>query len=337
MNIKREHLPTPPKVLEALRKGFDAITRHIILILFPIALDLLLWFAPHLRVKQHIEHFIADIYSLQSMYSPEFEEIMPAIQEIWQFIAERLNILIAIRSYPVGVFSFMSSLLPVNTPLGEPVFVEFSSLGFALLAGILLSIGGAALGGVYFSGVAQAALDDEVRWRKIFRNWPWISGQVLLLMLIWLALFTGVAVFGLCLISGAALFSASISQMVFLLYGAIVSWMLFPLFFSAHGIFVSKDKAWRSLKKGAQLTSMTFLKTSFFILIIILFGQGLNMLWQIPPENSWLMLISLLGHAFVSTGALAASFVYYNDMVQWAEKMLYLQKVYLEEEGQQIQ
>ena len=333
MTIKREHLPTPPKVLEAFQTGFDAITRHISLALFPLALDLFIWFAPHLRVKQHIEQIIVEVNSLQLAYSPELEEVMQITQEMWQVMAERLNILMAIRSYPVGVFSFMTSLLPLKTPLGEPVFVEIPSLGFALLIGVLLTIGGVALGGMYFSGVAQAVLDDEVRWPKLFSNWLWNSGQALVLMLIWLALFVGAAVFGACLLFGAALFSDSFTQMVFLAYGAMVSWMLFPLFFSAHGIFVNKDKAWRSLIKGAQLTSMTFLRTSFFILIMILFGQGLNMLWQIPPEDSWLMLISVLGHAFVSTGALAASFVYYNDMAQWAQKMLLLQKAYLEEEG----
>ncbi len=331
MTIKEDHLPTPPQVLEAVRAGFDAITRHIGLVLFPLGLDLLIWFAPHLRVKHFIEQFIAYIGSLQSASTPELEEMMEVSQEIWRLMPERFNVLIAARSYPVGVFSFMASLLPVKTPLGEPVFVELPSLGIAFLAGILLTVGGVVLGGMYFSGVAQAALDDEVRWRKLFSNWPWVSGQALLLMLMWLAIFAGVIVFGSCLIFGVALFSASMSQVAILLFGAMASWMLFPLFFSSHGIFVSKDKAWISLLKGAQLTSMTFLKTSLFILLIVLLVQGMNALWQIPPEDSWLMMISVFGHAFVSTGALAASFVYYNDMVQWAQKMRMLQEAYLEE------
>jgi len=41
------------------------------------------------------------------------------------------------------------------------------------------------------------------------------------------------------------------------------------------------------------------------------------MLWRIPPENSWLTLIGLAGHAFVATGLISASFIYYHDTRQW--------------------
>ena len=331
MTIKQEQLPPSPQVLKAIRTGFDAITRHIGLVLFPLGIDLLIWFAPHLRIKHFIEQFIEYIGSIQTLSSPELEEMMRVSQEIWQIIAERFNILIAIRSYPVGVFSFMTSIMPVETPLGEPVFVELPSLGIALLVGIFLTVGGVILGGVYFSSVAQAALDDEVKWINLFRNLPWVSSQALILMLIWLALFIGIMAFGSCLIFGIALFSPALSQMALLLYGAMISWILFPLFFSAHSIFLDKEKAWKSLLKGAQLTSVTFLKTSLFILLIILLVQGMNALWQVPPENSWLMLLSVFGHAFISTGALAASFVYYNDIAQWAQKMRELQKELVEE------
>lgn len=331
MTIKENHLPTPPQVLKAVRNGFDAITRHIGLVLFPLGIDLLIWFAPHLRIKHHIEKLVMYISSLPSLSSGEIEEVMKASQEIWQLLAERFNILFALRSFPVGVFSLMSSLLPIKTPLGEPLFIEIDSLGVALLLGVVLTIIGVFLGGIYFSSVAQAALHDEVRWLKLFRNWPWMSVQALFLMFFWILLFIGVSVFGMCLILGVTIVSTSMSQVAFLLYGTMASWLLLPLFFSSHGIFVNREPAWRSLLQGVRLTSMTFLKTSLFIMLIVLLVQGMNALWQIPPEDSWLMVISILGHAFVSTGALAASFIYYNDMRVWSKKMLILQKAYLEE------
>ncbi len=334
MNIEREHLPTPPKVLQALQTGFDAITRHISLVLFPLALDLFIWFAPHLRIKHYIERLIVEINALPALTSTEFKDAMQLSQDIWSLIAERFNIFVVIRSYPVGIFSIMSSILPLKNPVGEPVFVEFSSLGIALLLAILLVVVGIVLGGLYFSSVAQAALQDEVRWRKLLHDWPWVSGQALLLTLAWLIIFLCVAVFGGCLISGVTLFSDTMGQAAILFYTTLVTWLLFPLFFSAHGIFVNKESAWRSLLRGVQLTNLTFIKTGLFILSLILLVQGLNALWQIPPEDSWLMLISIAGHAFISTGALAASFVYYRDMAQWAQKMRALHEKYAKQEEQ---
>jgi hypothetical protein len=56
-------------------------------------------------------------------------------------------------------------------------------------------------------------------------------------------------------------------------------------------------------------------------MLAILVNQGLNMVWQVAPEDSWLMLISIIGHAFVTTGMLSASFVYYQDITRWVEEL----------------
>jgi len=47
-------------------------------------------------------------------------------------------------------------------------------------------------------------------------------------------------------------------------------------------------------------------------------SQGMDVLWQTPPEDSWLSLVGIFGHAFISTGILADSFIYYKQ----AEKRL---------------
>jgi hypothetical protein len=62
---------------------------------------------------------------------------------------------------------------------------------------------------------------------------------------------------------------------------------------------------------------MTLPTTTLFFLLFFLLSQGFNFLWRIPPEDSWLMFIGLAGHAFVSTGLLSASFVYYRDADKW--------------------
>jgi hypothetical protein len=84
--------------------------------------------------------------------------------------------------------------------------------------------------------------------------------------------------------------------------------------------------------QSIRLTNMTFFKTGLFIMLAILVNQGLNIVWQVPPEKSWLMMISIIGHAFVTTGMLAASFVYYQDMVRWFEELQLIGKPQLADE-----
>ena len=321
MNINKITLPEPPNVIKSIRNGFDAITKHLILLLFPIGLDLVLWFGPHLQIKSLIMGLIVEMNNASELMSADFGEVIEAGQEIWMVAAERVNLLIGLRSLPVGIFSLFAGILPVENPLGTPLFWDVTSLNAAVLIVLLVFVVGLMLGGLYFSAVRQAALYDELKWRDIFQEWPRVSLQSGILSLIWMIFFMAILVAGSCVATGITIISVSLGQMVIILFGVISFWLIFPLIFSPHGIYSKGQKAWKSLLSSIRLTNLTFLKTSLFILLVLLLNQGLNMLWQVPPENSWMMLISVIGHAFVTTGMLSASFVYYQDMNRWSEEI----------------
>ena len=67
------------------------------------------------------------------------------------------------------------------------------------------------------------------------------------------------------------------------------------------------------------MARFTLPTSSLFVLSTFLLGIGLNFLWSVPPEDSWMMLVGIFGHAFVTTALLAASFIYYRDMTAWLE------------------
>jgi len=321
MNSYKIALPEPPNVLKSIRNGFDTITKHLILLLFPIGLDLVLWFGPHLQIKSQIERLIDEMNQVSALLAPDFGEIVEAGQEIWLMAAERINLLLALRSFPIGIFSLFSSILPVENPIGKPMSWDISNLTSIVIISLGLFLLGLTIGGLYFSSVRQAALFDELNWRTIINRWPRISLQSFQLSLMWLILFLGILVLGSCVATGITFFSASLGQFVIILFGIVSFWLIFPLFFSPHGIFTNQQKAWKSMLQSIRLTNVTFFKTGLFIMLAILVTQGLNQVWQIPPEDSWLMVISIIGHAFVTTGMLAASFVYYQEMVRWVEEL----------------
>jgi len=321
MNINRITLPDPPNVLKSIRNGFDAITKHLVLLLFPLGLDLLLWFGPHIRIKSLIEALIQNMVEASQLFPTDFAEIMQEGEQIWAVAAERINLLVALRSLPVGIFSLQATILPVENPLGSPITWDVSAPGRAFAITLVIFTIGLALGSLYFSAVRQAAVFDEVNWRPLLMDWPRASLQTLLLSLIWAVFFLAVLVVGSCAATGMTFLSVSLGQAVIVLFGIVCFWLLFPLFFSPHGVFVQGEKAWLSLLSSIRLTNLTFSRTSLFILLAILVNQGMNMVWQIAPEDSWLMVISIFGHAFVTTGMLSASFVYYQDMNRWVEEM----------------
>jgi hypothetical protein len=66
---------------------------------------------------------------------------------------------------------------------------------------------------------------------------------------------------------------------------------------------------------------LTLPSTGLFLLVALLISQGLDTLWRAPGETSWLTMVGVAGHAFITTSLLAASFVYYQDANRWIQQM----------------
>jgi hypothetical protein len=169
--------------------------------------------------------------------------------------------------------------------------------------------------------VSQAALLGAIHWTQALTEWPRTSLQVFLLALIWAGLFFVVSIPASCLVSVATLAGFSLGQLSILLYGGFLIWLIFPLLFSAHGIFANHTNVLSSIRAGIRMTSATLPNTVLFVVSVIVLTQGLDLLWRVPPADSWLTLLGIIGHAFVVTGLLSASFVYYRNAQQWINRM----------------
>jgi hypothetical protein len=315
-------LPAPPRLIASLLAGFDAITTHVSLILFPLALDVILWLGPRLKVKQLFDGFIARMATLPGIDTPDAAQVVRANQEILRLLGERLNMAVSLRTYPVGIPSLMASRMPLEFPgeLASPA-VEIPSLSAVFGWWVVLSLLGYLLGSLYFIAVAEASVSDRVRWSYILRVWPWVSMQSILLALCWALLVVAISIPASCMIVFVNLTSPAFARVVLLLYGGFLVWVLFPLFFSPHGIFVNKSNVLLSLKQSMFITRMTLPTTGMFFLAILVISQGLDILWQVPDEKSWLTLVGLAGHAFVTTGLLASSFIYYREADRWMKSL----------------
>ena len=310
---------TPPSLLRTFINGFNTVTEHIYLILFPIGLDLLIWFVPRFKLMEIISRMMGE-FSLQSqLLAPDSEtaELLNITQEWWMAVGERFNLLVFLRSYPVGIPSLLTSVFPATNPLGIPGQIQINSFPGAIGIFLILSLFGLVIGTFYYILVSQAALTNQIQWDQGLSDWPRFSFQVVQLAIFLMVLFIGISIPASCAISMATLTSFAFGQCGILLFGSLLIWIIFPLLFSAHGIFVRRKKVWSSIKQGILITRLTLPTTTLFFLVLILLSQGFNFLWRIPPENSWLMLIGLAGHAFVTTGLLSSSFVYYRDADRW--------------------
>lgn len=315
-------LPAPPNLIKAILSGFDTIANNIGLIIFPVALDVFLWLGPHLSIKGLLENAIQQITSLPGLVNPETADMIQLSRDYWLVAAARVNLFTALRSYPVGIPSLMASRQPVVTPYGLPAFWEVSSLGAAALIWLLLFLVGLLLGTLFFIAVGHVTLGDRLDWRLTFSTWPRAAGQVILLALFWLAVLIAISIPASCALTLAAFGGLGGSTLGILLYLGLVLWVMFPLVFSPLIILVDKRQMWPSVLQSVRLTRFTLPTTALLFITLLVISEGLDFLWSVPAESSWIMLLALAGHAFIVTSLLATCFIYYRDANRWVQRVI---------------
>jgi len=98
-------------------------------------------------------------------------------------------------------------------------------------------------------------------------------------------------------------------------------WLIVPLFFTPHGIFVRKQNAFYSIYSSVRMIRFSLPTSGMFVLSAFLLARGLDVLWSVPKSDSWLTVVGFAGHAFITTVLLAASFIYYRDMTDWLKNV----------------
>ncbi len=315
---KTEILAPPPGVVGSIRAGFDTIASHITVILLPLVLDLLLWLGPRLSLERLFQPVLADFQRMAdtSGFSPV--DVNNAVK-VYQTGLHEFSLLTLLRTFPIGITSLMAGIQPSETPFGEPVILQVESFLDMFGWVVFLVIVGWAGGALYFRWVAslvRSSASDE----------PAQAGgpvlQSMFLSVLWMVMsFTlGTPI----LLMVYVLFSINpvLGQGIMLFLGLLSMWLVVPLFFSPLGIFVRRQNVIRSILSGLQLARFTLPSSSLFVLTILLISIGLNFVWSIPPAGSWMSLVGILGHAFITTALLAASFIYYRDMTVWLQTVM---------------
>ncbi len=315
-SVKNDVNYDPPRMIPSIVGGFNAVASHIYIILFPMCLDLLLWLGPLVRVKNYFLPLLVEAANISSAaYGEQAAGFVESTREIWSNLLDQFNLLFSLRTFPVGIPSLMISLVNSTTPFGDPFAIELISRNTILVRFIVFLAIGLFLGTVYFALTARAAKGNELPLylNQILKQ----TGQSLFLTLILITAGTFLALPISCLLTSIMLAIPSLGTFPFMLVGMIAVWVMLPLAFSPHGIFSGELKAAKSMVTSIRLVRSLMSPTGLFIIFLILLGYGLDILWSTPETDDWMLLVGIIGHAYISTSLLAASFIYYNKGIKW--------------------
>lgn len=315
MEVSRiENLPPPPGVINSIKAGFDKVAAHVTAIILPLLLNLFLWLGPRLRLDTLFNSMRTNMISIWQTGGVSAADITRVL-ETYDTTIPLINLFWLLRTLPIGIPSLLFQQAATSTPLGNPIDLQVSAVNFLGWIFLLIFIGWIG-GGLYFRSVAlMATANKDDQPMSILRA---ILQTILISMVCgMLAVVIGVPI--LLVLALVLQFSAFAANILVLFVSLSSMWVIVPLFFWPHGVFVKKQNVITSIISSVQLTRFTLPKSSMFVLTVFLLSFGLNFLWNIPPEDSWITLLGIFGHSFVTTALLAGSFIYYRDMNSWLQ------------------
>lgn len=318
---KLETLPPPPGVIGSLKAGFDVVTNRIALILLPLVLDLFLWLGPRFSVDGLLAPYLKLVFeqARRGISTSDLDGFMQNQTAIMEFLRNYnlMSMLSKWQFFPVGISSLSAYTFPMENPFGLQTVVIISSVWIMLgLAVVLVPLGWVG-GGVYFRQVAGSILGEDEAGVGFLRA----VVQTILLSMIWAAVLMVIFVPLSLIISLVALISPAVANIVVLVILFFSFWLIVPFFFTPHGIFVHRQNAFYSIYSSLRMVRFSLPTSGMFVLSAFLLSRGLDLLWSVPENNSWLTLVGFAGHAFITTALLAGSFVYYRDMTDWLQNV----------------
>lgn len=307
--------PTTPSrpigVFQSLAAGFDKIAAKPYLLVPPILLDLFLWLGPRLTIPslmKELMDFILIPYGTDEAMMEQIE----ILRSITSDLSQRLNLFVMIGNLPAGISNLMTSRLPVLTPVGRSLEVPVEGLMIILLLLVVLMVIGQGIGTQFHLWIAQQVAPGE----KMANRWTAIVKMILLAS----ALYAVLMVFGF----GLA-FVASLSAIVLPLFGLIVVflgctigfWVFVYLFFTPHGIVRYGMGILKAMMESATLVRWNLLPALGYLGITFGISWLASQAWLLPTEDSWYLLLAIVGHAFVSATLLAGSYAFYQGRREW--------------------
>ncbi len=320
MNTSSDIKIEKPKIIQALFSGFETIANNIHLILLPILLDLFLWFGPNWRVDAFFKPLIDGLSQLQSLEGPEYAGMLETYQNIWQEAVSRLNLAVSLRTLPVGLPSLMASKPAFLNPVGRPLVFNLESKTEVFGFWMIFILIGFLLGSIYYQKISDSVHKSPTEKPTLSFIQTFI--QVLLMPVILLIILLILSIPVMFLITLISLISPGMGQFMSVIASVIVLWILMPLIFTPHGIFLFKQNLIAAMMTSISVVRVSLTQTAFFLLTSLVLVKGLDYLWQRPPVDHWLLMVGVLGHAFIVSGVIASSFHYYLDAAKFTQTVM---------------
>jgi len=322
MNTSSDKKIEKPKIIQAIKSGFNTIANKPYLMIPPILLDLFLWFGPAWRVDSFFKPILQGFSNLPALDTAEYTELLANFQTTWMEILANLNLTRSLRTLPIGIPSLIALKQPFQNPLGRPVVFELGS-GYEVIGlWLIFLLLGFLLGSIYFNNISKQIVDIHNEKEHTIKSFLRTYLQIILMPVLILIILLIVSMPLLLIMSIISMLNPAISQFLLILIGFLLLWVILPLVFTPHGIFLYKQNLISAMMTSINVVKTSMSQTTWFLLAVFALNEGMNYLWTSPSVDNWFLVVGIFGHAFVVSAVIAASFYYFLDATAYTQSIM---------------
>ncbi len=304
-------------IIDTLSAGFDRTAKRLWIIVLPVLLDIGLWVGPRLSLNSLAKQTIVLLPGAAGM-GGQYTQMVELMQSWLTEAAAATNVMSMLSMRLLGMPSLTVALGTLALPFGMvPRSFEIPTWLAFVGAALLLTVLSLLLGCFYLSLIAADARDGDMSLsyalQVTWRSWLRLVALVLAATISIIVVGTTVSV-----VSGLlAVLSADLSVLLLtvfawcflslLTYGAVV------FYFTSRAIILDDMGILRSMWNALNVVHRSFLPVTGFILLVSVLQTGLLYIWQMLAVSPAGTLAGILGNAYVSTGLIMASFIFYRD------------------------
>jgi hypothetical protein len=93
----------------------------------------------------------------------------------------------------------------------------------------------------------------------------------------------------------------------------LIAWVVIALSMAPYGIVLNGRPLLRAVVESLRLVQANLPSVIYLLFSVFLIGALLDWLLFAVENGTWLSLVNIVGHAFVSTALIAALFIFYRD------------------------
>jgi hypothetical protein len=328
MNAKLLAEQKPLGVIDVLTAGFEIVRKRPWTILIPILADALIWLLPRLSLSALFRPVIDEMFPTSGL-PPDLVDNAKQMHDTAVQVFGSLNLLGVVSAALDSIARLPSLLSFENGDIHSPITAlaytfQLQSGLLALFLFIPLFLLGLFAAAVYVELIALG-----VRPLQTEPPLAWLPRTALL----WLRLIVFSLALGFLVLASTAIlmlaqtltpFGADASSFVAALIAVGWFWLTIYLFFVIAAMAVSNLGLFDAIRRSILIFRLHFWASLALIALTLFLDQGLKLVWTglLAPDFDLGILFAIIANAIIGTGLLAAAMIFYQDRMNYTERLI---------------